>query len=175
MNLNYQRWKKLFLFSLGLAVSSSFCMKWIENGFWFQDEKFSILGLELFYPKEKIMTILSGIDGHVKTILRYHLTFDFAFMAGVYPGIAALCMMAREKVMSISLKRILFMFAALQLLAWGCDVAENSFLFKWIRHPQIENEFSLYHVIVCTKWALAIVAALFAIPLALRRSKKFIG
>ena len=175
MNLNYQRWKKLFLFGLGLVVSSSFCMKWMENSFWLQNEKFSILGLELFYPKEKIMTILSGIDGHVKAILRYHLTFDFAFMAGVYPGIAALCMMAREKVMSGLLKRILFIFAALQLLAWGCDVAENSFLFKWIRQPKIGNEFLLYHIIVWTKWILAVVAALLAIPMALRRNMRSVS
>lgn len=175
MNLNYQRWKKLFLFSLGLAVSASFCMKWMENSFWLQDEKFSILGLELFYAKGKIISILSGIDVHVKAILKYHLTFDFAFMAGVYPGIAALCMIAREKVKSGLLKKILFIFAALQLLAWSCDVAENSFLFKWIRQPKIGNEFLLYHIIVWTKWILAVVAALLAIPLALRRSKKAIS
>ena len=171
MNLNYQRWKKLFLFSLGLTVSAAFCMKWMENSFWFQNEKFTILGLELFYPKEKIISILSGIDGHVRTILRYHLSFDFAFMAGVYPGITALCMMAREKITRNSFKKILFLFAALQLVAWGCDIAENSFLFKWIKEPQIGNEFSIYHFIVWTKWILALVAALLAIPLNLVRRK----
>ena len=172
MNLSYQRWKKLFLFSLGLAVSASFCMKWMEDSFWFLDEKFSIFGLELFYSKEKMMSILSGIDGHVKTILRYHLSFDFAFMAGVYPGITALCMMAREKIVTRFFKRILFLFAALQLVAWGCDIVENSFLFKWIRQPQIGNEFSTYHLIVWTKWILAVAGALLAIPLTLIRSKK---
>src|SRR5690242_16077669 len=114
MKSGYQRWQKLFLFSLGLAVSASFCMKWMENSFWFQNEKFTILGLELFYPKEKMISILSGIDSHVKTILRYHLSFDFAFMAGVYPGITALCMMAREKVRRNSWKKVLLFFAFFQ-------------------------------------------------------------
>lgn len=171
MNLNYQRWKKLFLFSLGLAVSAVFCMKWMENSFWFQNEKFTILGLELFYPKEKMVFILSGIDEHVKTILRYHLSFDFAFMAGVYPGITALCMMGREKVKQNFLKKILFLFAFLQLAAWGCDIAENSFLFKWIKQPVIGNEFSTYHVIVWTKWIIALIGALLSIPLNLLRRK----
>lgn len=171
MNLNYQRWKKLFLFSLGLTVSASFCMKWMENSFWLQNEKFTILGLELFYPKEKMIAILSGIDEHVKTILRYHLSFDFAFMAGVYPGITALCMMAREKVKKNSFKKILFLFAFIQLAAWGCDIAENSFLFKWIKQPVIGNEFSAYHVIVWTKWIIALSGAFLAIPLNLIRRK----
>src|SRR5687768_17811095 len=45
----------------------------------------SIFGLEFFYSKEKIIEIFSGIDARIKTILGYHLYFDFIFMAGVYP------------------------------------------------------------------------------------------
>ena len=86
MNTEYNRWKKLFIFCLGLAMASAFCMKWMESDFWVGDEKFDILGLELFYPAKKVAAILSGIDPHVKTILGYHLSFDFAFMAGVYPA-----------------------------------------------------------------------------------------
>ena len=90
-------WKKLFLFCLGLALGTSFCMKWLERSFYANDELFTIMGLELFYPKEKLIAILTGMDAHVKAILRFHLHFDFAFMAGVFPGIAAACMMAKEK------------------------------------------------------------------------------
>jgi len=171
MNTSYRRWKKLFLFSLGLAVSAAFCTKWIENSLWFQNEKFTIIGLELFYSKEKMISILAGIDSHVKTVLRFHLSFDFAFMAGVYPGITALCMMAKKKVGLNFLKRLLFLFAALQIAAWGCDIAENWFLFNWIKRPQIGNEFSTYHIIVWTKWIIALVGALLSIPLNLSRSK----
>ena len=172
MNKNYNRWQKLFLFGLGLAFGASFCMKWMESSFWFQDEKFSIMGLELFYPKEKVAAILSGIDGHVKAILHFHLSFDFAFMAGIYPGIAALCMMAREKISAAVLKKLLFVFAALQFVAWGCDIAENTFLFQWIKQPAIGNEFGTYHFIVAAKWIMALAAALLAIPLVLLKKKK---
>ena len=171
MNTNYGRWKKLFLFGLGLAIGASFCMKWMEDSFWLHDEKFSILGLELFYPKEKMTAILSGIDGHVKIILRYHLSFDFAFMAGIYPCIASLCMMARDKVAGSGLKKLLFLFATLQLAAWGCDIAENNYLFKWIRQPQIGDEFSLYHVIVWAKWIIALAGLLLAFLFVFRRKR----
>src|SRR3979490_3145055 len=97
MNLSYRRWKKLFLFCLGLSAGTAFCMKWMETDLWVNGEKFTIMGLELFYTKEKVMTVLAGLDGHVRTILNYHLHFDFAFMAGIYPGITALCMIAGEK------------------------------------------------------------------------------
>lgn len=115
---------------------------------------------------------MSGLDDHVKTILRYHLSFDFAFMAGVYPGIAALCMMAREKSVSGSLRKILLFFAALQLVAWSCDVYENICLLHWIKHPVIGNGFGAYHLIVAAKWIIALVAALVAIPLAIRHKRQ---
>ena len=59
-------WKKLFLFSFGLAIGSAFCMKWLETEFWMRNEKFTIIGLELFYSKEKVIDILSNTDNHVK-------------------------------------------------------------------------------------------------------------
>jgi hypothetical protein len=173
MNLSYNRWKKLFLFGLGLFAGTAFCMKWMENDFLINGEKFTILGLELFYAKEKVMTVLSGLDEHVKTILSYHLYFDFAFMAGVYPGIAALCMMAREKLTVVVLKKLLFVLAAMQLIAWAGDIAENLFLLKWIKHPVIGNEFDSYHFIVIAKWLIALIGAVVSLfALILRRKIK---
>jgi hypothetical protein len=169
MSGNYQQWKKLFLFCLGLAVSAAFCMKWMENSFWVKDEKFTIIGLELIYTKEKMISILSGIADHVKTILRFHLSFDFAFMAGVYPGITALCMMAREKIKPGLFKEILFVAGVFQLVAWGCDIAENSFLLSWIRQPVIEKGFTLYHGIVWTKWLLALAGLILSLPFVFRK------
>lgn len=171
MNLSYNRWKKLFLFGFGLFAGTAFCMKWMESDFLITGEKFTILGLELFYAKEKVMTVLSGLDGHVKTILSYHLYFDFAFMAGVYPGIAALCMMAREKLSVIVLKKLFFVLAAMQLIAWAGDIAENLFLLKWIKHPVIGNEFDSYHVIVIVKWLIALTGVFFSVPVLLFRRK----
>ena len=169
MNYNHKFWQRLFLFSLGLFAGTAFCMKWMEGDFIQNGQKFTVIGLELTYTKEKVASILAGLDEHVKTILRYHLSFDFVFMAGVYPGIAALCMMAREKSSGKIIRTILFVFAASQLLAWGCDIFENCYLLKWIKNPLIGNEFSCYHFIVAAKWIIALAGALLAIPLALRK------
>ncbi len=169
MSINYKRWQKLFLFCFGLFASAAFCMKWMEGDFWQGGQKFTIIGLEITDSKDEVTAILSGLDEHVKTILRYHLSFDFAFMAGVYPGIAALCMMAREKTSKSLLRKILFALAALQTVAWACDIAENYYLLEWIKNPVIGNEFGLYHFIVFAKWGIALTAALIAIPLAMRK------
>ena len=144
----------------------------MEDGFWQNGEKFTIIGLEVSYSKEKVTAILSGLDEHVKKILRYHLLFDFAFMAGVYPGIAALCMIAREKITRGVLRKILFILALLQTVAWGSDIAENSYLLKWIKNPVIGNEFEAYHFIVALKWCIALTGTLLAIPLAIRRRRR---
>lgn len=173
-NITFNSWKKLFLFCFGLAVAASFCMKWMESDLVVHGEKFTILGLELFYSKEKLAGILSGLDEHVKTILRYHLSFDFAFMSGVYPAIASLCMMAREKLSKPLLKQIAFIAAALQFVAWAADIIENSCLFYWINNPVIGDGFSNYHTDVWAKWIIALCAALFAIPIVLFSRKKVV-
>jgi hypothetical protein len=125
MDPAYKKWQKLFLWSFGLFAGTAFCMKWMEKDFIENGQPFTIIGLEISYSKEKIVSILSGIDEKVKTILRYHLSFDFLFMAGVYPGIASLCMIVRNKFRTRSVKNLLLTFAVLQTAAWGCDIYEN--------------------------------------------------
>ena len=157
------RWQRLFLFCLGLFIAGAFAMKWMENDLLFNNEKISIFGLELFYPKEKIVEIFSGISDKVKTILSYHLSFDFIFMAGCYPGIASLCMIASAKVASKNLKRILFILAFMQIFGWTFDVIENYYLLKWLKNPVIGDEFNFYHIVVYSKWIIALTGALLAI------------
>ena len=172
MKLSYKRWKGLFFFGLGLSLGTAFCMKWMENDLSSGGEKFTIMGLELFYAKEKLISILSNLDTRVRTILQYHLWFDFAFMAGVYPVITSLCMMTREKVISALLKRILYIVAWLQLLAWAGDIIENYYLLSWVQNPVIGNEeFIFYDFIVGAKWIIALTGVLLSIPLLLRRKK----
>ena len=171
MNISYNRWKKLFIFCMGLSFGAAFCMKWMENDLWVNGEKFTVIGLELFYPKEKVADILSHLDVHVKTILNYHLHFDFAFMAGIFPGISALAMMAREKVFSNGLRKLLFILAAIQLLAWAGDITENLFLIKWVKQPLIGDEFALYHFIVASKWVIAITGFIVALVVSIVRFK----
>jgi len=155
-------WNKLFLFCTGLFIASAFAMKWMETDLVFNNKPISIFGLELYYSKEKIVEIFSGIDARIKTILGYHLYFDFIFMAGVYPGIASLCMMTSEKINGRGLKIILFGLAFLQLFAWGFDIIENYYLLKWLKKPIIGEEFRFYHVVVYTKWAIALTGIFFA-------------
>jgi len=165
MKNDFSRWQRLFLFCLGLFIAGGFAMKWMENDLLYNNEKISIFGLELFYPKEKIVEIFSGINDKVKTILGYHLSFDFIFMAGCYPGIACLCMMARNKISRKSIKSILFALAFLQIFGWTFDVVENYYLLKWLRTPMIGDEFSFYHVVVYSKWIVALTGAVFAISI----------
>jgi hypothetical protein len=165
MNITLNSWKKLFLFCFGIAFGASFCMKWMEGDFIINAEKFTIIGLEISYPKEKVMAILAGSDLRVRTILGYHLAFDFIFMAGVYPAVASLCIMAREKFDSSSLRRIAYSLAALQVVAWGCDIGENSYLLKWLDNPVIDDSFVTYHVVVAVKWILVTAGILFSLSI----------
>ena len=172
-------WKNLFLFCLGLAAGAAFCMKWMENDLRINGEKFTILGLELFYPEGKLLATFSGLDNHVAAILRYHLSFDFAFMAGIYPGITALCMMAREKTSAVTIRKILFVLAAIQLVGWLADIGENYFLYKWINDYQYARvnindsipDFMIYRIIVPLKWIIALAGIFFAVPFAVRKRK----
>jgi len=163
MKNDLSRWQRLFLFCLGLFIAGAFAMKWMENDLLFNNEKISIFGLELFYPKEKIVEIFSGISDKVKTILGYHLSFDFIFMAGCYPGIACLCMIASAKAAGKNLKRILFILAFMQIFGWTFDVIENYYLLKWLKNPVIGDEFGFYHIVVYSKWIIALTGALLAI------------
>src|SRR5436190_18139795 len=165
-------WKKLFLFSFCLAIGSAFCMKWLETEFWMRNEKFTIIGLELFYSKEKVIDILSNTDNHVKNVLDYHLHSGFAFMAGTFPGAASLCMMARNKLVSVSWRKFFFVLAAAQLLASGGDITENLYLLRWLKQPVIGNEFGTYHLIVAAKWTIGLLAVLCPVPVLLAKLKR---
>lgn len=173
MIITAQSWKKLFLFALGLAAGVSFCMKWMESDFVTDDGQFTILGLELFYTRKKLAAVLAGLPAPAAMALRYHLWFDFAFITGVYPGIAALCMIGREKAGGRWFRRLLYSLALLQLVAWAADIIENRYLLQWIVQPHInEAAFQQYHGIVIGKWTIVIVSLLIAIPAALWKKKK---
>lgn len=171
MILNNKHWETLFGVCLGIFAGTAFCMKWIEPGFRLNGELFTILDLEIFYSEKQVSAIFSEIDFNVRTLLQYHLVFDFAFMAGVYPGIAALCMMARNNVQGVTIKKILLLLALLQFVALVCDVTENIFLLNWINSPGEICCFQFYHIIVITKWILALCGAVAGILVLLFRRK----
>lgn len=153
-------WNKLFLFCLGLFIASAFCMKWMEGNLLHNGTLFTIVGLEVSYPPEKVTAILSGIDTTVRTTLRYHLIFDFVFMAGVYTGIASLCMLVRRRWAGTKVATLLLALALMQVVAWGCDITENMFLLKWIKDPAAVSSFDTYHLVVYAKWLIALTGVL---------------
>ncbi len=172
MSTNNKGWQRLFIFCFGLFAGTAFCMKWMESDFIYNEKLFTIIGLEVTYPKEKVAAILGGLNGPVRRSLEYHLYFDFAFMLGVYPGILALCMMARNKSANRKLRLFLSTLAIGQFIAFFCDIAENWFLLQWLEVPKIGGEFAIFHILVYTKWILALSGAVIAIPLAIRRVRK---
>ena len=172
MSNSYKSWQKLFLFCFGLFLATAFCMKWMETDFIENGKIFTIIGLEITYSRQKIISILSSVDPLVKTILRYHLAFDFVFMLGAYGGIASLCIMAGKKIAGTAMAKVLMLLAILQLLAWACDIYENLCLLKWISNPSAVDDLLVYHSLVATKWIIALTGALVAIPIVLRKSRK---
>jgi hypothetical protein len=162
-------WRSLILFCGGLFLASTIAMKWIERDMIFNGEKISILGLEMFYPREKIIEIFRGVDTRVKTILQYHLSFDFVFMAGCFPGIASLCILAAVILKKTVLRNTFILLALFQFVAWGFDIIENYYLLKWLNKPEIGNEFGFFHFVVYSKWIIALSGALFAISFHLFR------
>lgn len=130
-------------------------MKWIEPEFIAGGRSFSIMDLELYLNREELMQLLKSLDDKTSTVVNYHLHFDFFFMAGVFPGIASICMLARERVERKLIRSALFSIALLQLIAWGCDIYENTHLIKWLKDPSSINNFELYHVLVRLKFIIA--------------------
>ncbi|MGB3006358.1 MAG: hypothetical protein WBC06_07625, partial [Chitinophagaceae bacterium] len=174
MKSNNRTWHQLFKFCLGIVIGSAFCMKWMESDFIQNGKIFTIIGLEISYSKAKVIEILSSLDEKVKTILGYHLYFDFIFMAGIFPGIASLCMIARKKHSGRMLRNLLLVLAFTQIIAWIFDIFENIYLLNWLKNPVIGNEFGLYHLLVTLKWIIALSGFLMAIIFIFKNSRKTI-
>jgi hypothetical protein len=163
MNANVFSLKKLFFFCLGLFIASAFCMKWIESEFISNGKPFSIMDLELYLGKEDLIKLLKSFDDKTATVVSYHLHFDFAFMAGVFPGIAILCILVREKVDNNLIRSLLFIFALLQFVAWGFDIYENVHLLDWLGHQSPIMDIELFHLLVRLKFIFSFGGVLMAL------------
>jgi hypothetical protein len=144
-------------------------MQWLATDFWLGDKNFSILGLELFYSKKHVIEVLTQIKEPARIALHYQLIFDFAFMTGIYPGIASFCMLVRENMRNPVYRNLLFALAMIQPVAWAFDITENIFLLSWLDKPEIGDEFGMYHNIVAAKWLIALAGALCAIVLGIAK------
>ncbi len=88
------------------------------------------------------------------------LSFDYIFMACIYPFIFCLCMLSVENLKAIMpakrqrlLAKILTILAMLQLLAWLMDYCENARLEKWIGLGRVDN-FMLFKLMVVLKFII---------------------
>jgi hypothetical protein len=160
MIANVFSWKKLFFFCFGLLLASMFCMKWMESEFIHDEKLFSIMDLELYLNKADLGKLLTGLDDKTRTIVGYHLHFDFLFMAGVFPGLACICMMMRNKCRNNIMSSLLWLFALLQFVAWGFDIYENLHLIKWLNDPASIDGVDLYHLLVRLKFIIVFGALL---------------
>lgn len=153
-------WKRLFYFCFGLLLASGFCLKWIEDGFISNGKLFTIFDLELFLDKADLEKIFRGMELNAKMIVDNHLHFDFFFMAGVFPGIASICMLVRERVKKSIIRNVLFALASLQLAAWSFDIYENLHLIKWLKNPETIDGIGFFHLLVKLKFIIAITGIL---------------
>ena len=156
MTANVFNWKKMFWFCLGLTLASGFCMKWIESEFISNGKLFSIMDLELYLDKDGLVKLFAGMNDKARTILDYHLHFDFFFMAGVFPGTAAICMLTRERIEKKTIRGILFTIAFLQLAAWSFDIYENLHLIRWMNDPASIDNIDFYHTLVRLKFIIVL-------------------
>jgi len=163
MSANVLNLKKLFFLCLGLFFASAFCMKWVESEFISNGKPFSIMDLELYLGKEELIKLLTSLDDKAATVVSYHLHFDFAFMAGVFPGIAIICTLVREKVNNKLVSILLLVFAILQFIAWGFDIYENLHLIKWLKKPPSVDGIELYHLLVRLKFIFSFGGVLMAL------------
>ena len=168
---NTKRWKYLLWFCIGLALASGFCMKWLEPGFTVDGKLFTILELEFHTDIVHVDGLFRHMDPFVREMVHQHLVYDYAFMAGVYPGIAALCMLAADRFSSRGWKNVFFILAIFQLFAWGFDIAENYYLDKWLHAGKVSYQFRFFHLIVYSKWILALVGFFFAIAVIIFKRK----
>ena len=149
-------WFRLFLFCSGLLLASAFSMKWMEPDFLLNEKLFTIIQLEFSLSKTEMLFLVTHIDDKVRLLLNNHLVYDFVFMAGVYPTIACLCMMVRDKVNSSAIRKILSFFAFIQILAWFADILENIYLMQWINQQSVNDLYDHFHIIVWAKWLMAV-------------------
>ena len=163
MSANVFSWKNLFFFCLGLFLASMFCMKWIESDFISNGKLFTIIDLELNLDRQALVNLLSGLDDKTKTVVSYHLHFDFAFMAGVFPGMACICMIVRNNCRNSFFCSMLWLFALLQFVAWSFDIYENTHLLKWLNDPQSTDTLSFFHTLVRLKFIFAFGALIISL------------
>jgi hypothetical protein len=163
MTANVFNWKKLLWFCLGLLLASLFCMKWTEADFISNGKLFTIIDLELNLNRPALINLLSGLDDKTKTIVSYHLHFDFVFMAGVFPGLVSICMMVKQVCSNPFFRSLLSLFALLQFVAWGFDIYENLHLISWLNNPGSVDSLLLFHLLVKLKFIFAFGAGVIAL------------
>ena len=162
---------RLFTVCLGVFAGTAFCMKWMESDLVSGGRTFSIIGVELTYGATELRQIFTALTEPARTALGYHLVFDYLFMAAVYPGIAILCLWARDRYRNPGLRIFLTCCAIFQAFAWAIDVYENRCISRWMAAPDSIGHLRMYHALVTLKWVIAVFAFLTSLLLLARRRR----
>ena len=151
--------KTLFALLLLITVAATGLMSRIARDFKLQDGgKFSIMHLELPQSKEGINLLMAAFAPGTQKAVLNQLNADYIFMAGCYPGIVVLCLIAIRRITNLNAlqkdldkkqtgkewKKLLLALAILQLFAWGLDVWENAQLESWLQAGAADDNIGFF-------------------------------
>ncbi len=151
-------------------------MRWQSTYFYTNDvvlRKFSILDLEIPATQAELINIIRGLyklppekgNASVKA-LKTQLYIDFIFMPFAYGFIAILCLLVSKKMSLNAGTNIFIIFACLQLLAWLCDIIENTYLLSKIKPTVTPSSTSIhkaYLIMELVKWGCALGSIICAV------------
>jgi hypothetical protein len=109
----------------------------------------------------------SFAPGTQQAVLK-QLNADYIFMAGCYPAILVLCLIAIRHLSRINAmqkdlgkaqtgegwKKLLIVLALLQLLAWGLDVWENAQIESWLHAGVADDHIAFLKARTYTKFGI---------------------
>ncbi|RPD39668.1 hypothetical protein [Chitinophaga barathri] len=157
------------LITYTILLITAIWMTKIARRFFFRDRDglrriFNILDLEFPVSDAELAGMIQNMLPGVRKAVRLHLWVDFLFMLGFYPFTAMLCLIIGYKT---GIGAYFYsMMAALQGVAWGCDILENIYLLRKLRKPEPGKQFGTYSFFVYTKFILCYAGLGVTLPVA---------
>jgi hypothetical protein len=163
--------KPLFALLLIIFLAATAWMSRIARDFKLKDNSnFSIMDLELPASAGAVQEKMADFLPGTRQAVLKQLNADYVFMAGCYPGILVLCLIALRRIATINSlqkdlqqkitgggwKKLLAVLAILQLFAWGLDVWENAQIEQWLNTNMVNNNIAFFKARVYAKFAFAL-------------------
>lgn len=162
--------KTLFALVLFITLAANAWMAFVGRDFKLSDgSRFSIMNMELPQSGDSLQAMMANLAPGTKEAVLKQLNIDYIFMAGCYPAIAILCLIAIRRIAQINIlqkdlnktqtgalwKNLLMALAIMQLAAWGLDVWENAQTEHWLHASRIDGNIIFFKARVYTKFGLA--------------------